>query len=125
MGLYRAQATLQIDNAFDTKWGYWRLSTTLQTTGNENNNYSYKPYFCTSLSWYKSFLKDRLSIECYLYDLFSSGDNYEKNYSGALYAEKLHINSMRNFSITLRYKFNTSASKYKGSSAGSAQRNRM
>ena len=32
---------------------------------------------------------------------------------------------MRNFSITLRYKFNTSASKYKGSSAGSAQRNRM
>ena len=125
VGLYRAQATLQIDNAFDTKWGYWRLSTTLSTTGNENNNYSYKPYFCTSLSWYKSFLKDRLSIECYLYDLFSSGDNYEKNYSGALYAEKLHINSMRNFSITLRYKFNTSASKYKGSSAGSAQRNRM
>lgn len=125
VGLYRAQATLRIDNAFDTKWGYWRLSTTLSTTGNENNNYSYKPYFCTSLSWYKSFLKDRLSIECYLYDLFSSGDNYGKNYSGALYAEKLHLYSMRNFSITLRYKFNTSASKYKGSSAGSAQRNRM
>ena len=125
VGLYRAQATLRIDNAFDTKWGYWRLITTLQTTGNEDNGYNPKPYFCTSLSWYKSFLKDRLSIECYLYDLFSSGDTYGKNYSGALYAVKQHLYSMRNFSITLRYKFNTSASKYKGSSAGSAQRNRM
>lgn len=125
VGLYRAQATLQVDNAFDTKWGYWRLSTTLQTTGNEDNGYFPKPYFRTSLSWYKSFLKDRLSIECYLYDLFSSGDNYGRIYSGALYAAKQHIYSMRNFSITLRYKFNTSASKYKGSSAGSAQRNRM
>lgn len=125
VGLYRAQATLRIDNAFDTKWGYWRLITTLQTTGNEDNGYNPKPYFCTSLSWYKSFLKDRLSIECYLYDLFGTGDNYGRIYSGALYTVKQHINSMSNFSITLRYKFNTSASKYKGSSAGSAQRNRM
>lgn len=125
VGLYRAQATLRIDNAFDTKWGYWRLITTLQTTGNEDNGYNPKPYFCTSLSWYKSFLKNKLSIECYLYDLFGTGDNYGRIYSGAQYTAKQHIYSMSNFSITLRYKFNTSSSKYKGSSAGSAQRNRM
>ena len=72
----------------------------------------------------KAFLGDRLSLQLQGRDLFSSSDNDVTLFSGNR-TMKLDQQTRRTFSLTLRYKFNPSKSKYKGTGAGQEQRNRM
>ena len=39
------------------------------TKGHEENQYLYKPMFCTNVSAYKALLKDHLSFQLFIYDL--------------------------------------------------------
>lgn len=78
-----------------------------------------------NISLRKSFLKDALSLELKGSDLFYTNKEYLHLYSGDynLYQENSY--DTREFSVTVRYKFNSSKSKYKGSGAGQSQKNRM
>lgn len=117
-------AVFNFNNTFNTKLAMltWMMSYT--TKGYERNIYLYKPKFCTNVSVYKSFLKDRLSFDLFIYDLFGHISHMSAHY-GKMKDMIVDIQSTSKVSLTVRYKFNTARSKYKGTGAGESQKNRM
>ena len=95
------------------------------TKGYERNICLYKPKFRTNVSVYKSFLKDRLSFQLFVYDLFGTDDIHMSAHYGKMKELISDIQSTSKVSLTVRYKFNTTRSKYKGTGAGESQKNRM
>ena len=117
-------AVFNFNNTFNTKLAMltWMMSYT--TKGYERNIYLYKPKFCTNVSVYKSFLKDRLSFDLFIYDLFGHISHMNAHY-GKMKDLIVDGLSTSKVSLTVRYKFNTTRSKYKGTGAGESQKNRM
>lgn len=118
-------AMLKLDNTFDTKFAMVSVMMTCITKGYEQNHYIYKPMFNTDLSVSKSFLKDRLSFQLYVNDLFGTNDSHVIAKYGKLKEMIFDEFSTTKVSLTIRYKFNTIRSKYKGTGAGQGQKNRM
>ena len=73
----------------------------------------------------KSFLRDALSLELRGNDLFHGSRNYWQTYFGSIIWEQTNQWDTREFSITLRYKFNTTKSKYKGTGAANDELRRL
>ena len=117
-------AVFNFNNTFNTKLAMltWMMSYT--TKGYERNICLYKPKFCTNVSVYKSFLKDRLSFDLFIYDLFGHISHMIAHY-GKMKDLIVDGLSTSKVSLTVRYKFNTARSKYKGTGAGESQKNRM
>lgn len=63
-------AVFNFDNTFNTKLAMLTRMMSYTTKGYERNICLYKPKFRTNVSVYKSFLKDRLSFDLFIYDLF-------------------------------------------------------
>lgn len=123
--LNKPMASFRFDNTLDTKLGMFTWMMSYVTKGHEKNQYLYKPMFCTNVSAYKAFLKDRLSLELFIYDLFGTSDTHVIAHFGKM-KETVHDGlSTSKVSLTVRYKFNTTRSKYKGTGAGESQKNRM
>ena len=118
-------AVFHFNNTFNTKLAMltWMMSYT--TKGYGRNIYLYKPRFCTNVSVYKAFLKDRLSFQLFIYDLFGTDDIHMSAHYGKMKEMIVDIQSTSKVSLTIRYKFNTTRSKYKGTGAGESQKNRM
>ena len=112
-------------NNFRLPWGLLLdVDASLDTPGDNENFHLYRTAWCLDVSLRKSFLKDRLSLQLQGRDLFNSSDNDGILYGGNR-TMKLDQQTRRSFTLTLRYKFNPSKSKYKGTGAGQEQRNRM
>ena len=126
-GLYlnKPVAIFRFNNTFDTKWAMFSVMMTYITKGYEENHYIYKPMFNTDLSVYKGFLKDTLSFQLYVNDLFGTNDSHIIGKYGKLKETVFDEFSTSKISLTVRYKFNTTRSKYKGMGAGESQKNRM
>jgi hypothetical protein len=77
-------AVFRFNNTFNTKLAMltWMMSYT--TKGYGRNIYSYKPRFCTNVSVYKAFLKDRLSFQLFVYDLFGTDDIHMSAHYGKM-----------------------------------------
>ena len=77
-GLYlnKPVAELKLNNTFDTKWAMFSVMMTYITKGYEENHYIYKPMFNTDVSIYKSFLKDCLTFQLYVNDVFGTNDSH-------------------------------------------------
>ncbi|WP_275975272.1 outer membrane beta-barrel protein [Prevotella sp. TCVGH] len=118
-------ATFQLTNTFDTKWMTASIILSGQTEGNMGNKYVRRGYFNTDISLYKSFLHDRLTLQLYVNDLFGTADEHRIFYSGSQRSTYYDGYSSSSVTLTIRYRFNTTASKYKGTGAGQAQKNRM
>lgn len=73
----------------------------------------------------KAFLNDRLSVTVGVNDLFNRSANQSLLYTNNLSIEIKQEFDSRDFYVTLRYKFNTARSKYKGTGAGQSERNRL
>ena len=73
----------------------------------------------------KSFLKNALTIDIYANDLLGDKDQTMKMFSKEYSLEQWSKQSMRTYGITVRYSFNTTQSKYKGTGAGTSQKDRM
>lgn len=116
---------VELGNTFDTPWVTASVLMTLQTKGSRENRYHHRNYFNTDLSLYKSFMGNRLSLELYVTDLFGTGDEHFILYSGALRSTYYAGSSPSSVMLTLRYRVNTTDSRYKGKGAGLAQRKRM
>lgn len=126
-GLYlnKPVAMFRFNNTFDTKWAMFSVMMTYITKGYEENHYIYKPMFNADLSVYKGFLKDTLSFQLYVNDLFGTNDSHIIGKYGKLKETVFDEFSTSKISLTVRYKFNTTRSKYKGMGAGESQKNRM
>lgn len=123
--LNKPMASFRFNNTFDTKWGMFTWMMSYITKGHEKNQYLYKPMFCTNVSMYKACLKDRLSFQLFIYDLFGTNNSHSIAYFGKMKDIVYDGLSTSKVSLTIRYKFNTTRSKYKGTSAGQEQKNRM
>lgn len=123
--LNKPMASFRFDNTLNTKLGMFTLMMSYITKGHEENQYLYKPMFCTNVSAYKAFLKDRLSFQLFIYDLFGTNDSHMIAHFGKIKEMVYDGLSTSKVSLTVRYKFNTTRSKYKGTGAGESQKNRM
>ena len=123
--LNKPVAMFRFNNTFDTKWAMFSVMMTYITKGYEENHYIYKPMFNTDLSIYKGFLKDCLTFQLYVSDVFGTNDSHIIGKYGKLKETVFDEFSTSKISLTVRYKFNTTRSKYKGTGAGDSQKNRM
>ena len=71
------------------------------------------------------FNNDKWSVKLQCNDLFSTANSGMLLRSDIREITMKKVLDTRNFSVTVRYKFNTAKSKYKGTGAGDSQKNRM
>ena len=119
--------TLQLGNivTFPNDW-LLQADFIMNTHGNTGAN----AYFdCTnamlSLSVGKDFFRRRLNIKLSGNDLFNNGINRFTLYSNRMMFRKMEDNDSRCVTLSLRYRFNVTPSKYKGTGAGNAEKNRL
>ena len=78
-----------------------------------------------SLSISKDFFQRRLNVKLTGNDLFNGGINRFTLYSNYFMIRKMEDNDSRCIQFSLRYRFNVTPSKYKGTGAGNAEKNRL
>ena len=81
--------------------------------------------YALDLSVQKSFLKDALTVELEGTDLFNSRRDNVMMRSGDYSLIQINRFDTREAVLTLRYKFNSAKSKYKGTGAGESAKSRM
>ena len=92
-------------------------------TGANANFDCTNPIFSLSVS--KDFFKRRLNIKLSGNDLFNGAINRFTLYSNRMMFRKMENNDSRCVTLSLRYRFNVIPSKYKGTGAGNAEKNRL
>ena len=98
----------------------------MHTHGNSGANANFdctNPIFSLSVS--KDFFKRRLNIKLSGNDLFNGAINRFTLYSNRMMFRKMEDNDSRCVTLYLRYRFNVTPSKYKGTGAGNAEKNRL
>ncbi len=78
-----------------------------------------------SISVSKDFFKRRLNVKLSGNDLFNGGINRFTLYSNRMMFQKMEDNDSRHVSLSLRYRFNVTPSRYRGTGAGNAEKNRL
>ena len=78
-----------------------------------------------SLSVSKDFFQHRLNVKLTGSDLFDGGINHVMLYSNRMMYRKMENNDSRCVQLSLRYRFNVTPSKYKGTGAGNSEKNRL
>lgn len=101
------------------------LDSYIQSAGATQNIYSEEPNGYVNVSLRKSFLNDALSVELRGNDIFKTNRISYSMYSGDYYLYQKSAWDRQEFAVTVRYKFNTAKSKYKGTGAGDSQKSRM
>lgn len=97
---------------------------TYYTKGHTQNTYMGINSLDVSMGLYKSFFNERLNLQFQVTNLLEKNDMECTVYSG-IKTTTDYITNFRRFSLTMRYKFNATKSKYKGTGAGESQKNRM
>ena len=96
-----------------------------QSRGQVQNITLKRPQYTLNIGLRKSFLNDALSIEARANDLLLGCKQEALLYMESAQMKDLSWSDTRSFSLTVRYKFNTTKSKYKGTGAGQDAINRM
>lgn len=96
-----------------------------QSKGNTMNVYLAKEQHVLDVSISKSFLKDALTLEIKGNDLLYKCWDADLLYNQKMELLQVSKRGTRELQFTLRYKFNTTRSKYKGTGAGNAELNRL
>ena len=114
------------NNTFDFK-DNWIAETRLKVTskGITENTELTRTTCAFNFSVRKAFLNDRLSVTVGVNDLFNRSANQLLLYTNNLSIDTKQEFDSREFYVTLRYKFNTARSKYKGTGAGQSERKRF
>ena len=97
----------------------------MHTYGYQQNVWFNSTNAMLSLSVSKDFFKRRLNVKLTGNDLFNSGINRFTLYSNRMMFQKMEDNDSRCIQLSLRYRFNVTPSKYKGTGAGNAEKNRL
>ncbi|WP_300770517.1 outer membrane beta-barrel protein [uncultured Bacteroides sp.] len=101
------------------------LDSYIQSAGATQNIYFGKPNGYVNVSLRKSFLDDALSVELRGNDIFKTNRVSFSMYSGDYFLFQKSVWDRQEFAVTVRYKFNATKSKYKGTGAGDSQKSRM
>ena len=118
--------TASFNNTWELPLGFMLgLDSYIQSAGATQNIYSEKPNGYVNVSVRKSFLNEALSVELRGNDIFNTNKISYSMYSGDYYLYQKSAWDRQEFAVTVRYKFNTAKSKYKGTGAGDSQKSRM
>lgn len=113
-------------NTFRLPKGFMlNLDYTYQGKGDSRVYHMLKATNQANITLRKSFLKDALSVELHANNIFDDETVLMMMYSDTYTLKQWSKISMRTFGMTIRYNFNTTQSKYKGTGAGNAQKERM
>ena len=114
------------NNAFSLSCGITlNVDYRYQSKGNTMNVYLAKEQHVLDVSISKSFLKDALTLEIKGNDLLYKCWDADLLYNQKMELLQVSKRGTRDLQLTLRYKFNTTRSKYKGTGAGNAELNRL
>lgn len=114
------------NNAFSLPYGITlNVDYRYQSKGNTMNVYLAKEQHVLDVSISKSFLKDALTLEIKGNDLLYKCWDADLLYNQKMELLQVSKRGTRDLQLTLRYKFNTTRSKYKGTGAGNAELNRL
>ena len=116
---------LQLGNTFSLPKGFMlNMDYTYTSLGHtqifELTEYSHR----FDIALRKSFLKDAMSLEIRGHDLFREKDA-AIGFTDIYTIYQSNVRDRRKASLTLRYRFNSAASKYKGTGAGDQQKSRL
>ncbi len=116
---------LQWTNNFSFKHG-WSVDAdfTVQTAGYSQNCFV-KAMSILNVSVQKSFFNDTFVVKLSGNDLYHGNVNTAILYSGNVRTFDRTTFDSQNVCLTLRYNFNASSSKYRGTGAGSSEKNRL
>ena len=104
---------------------FWINADAYYQTKSQTDNTEYlENSWYMNLNLYKGFLSNRMSLQFQVTDLFNTRKSHVLMYSG-LRTMELDNEMCRTVSLTFRYKFNPTKSKYKGTGAGQSQKARM
>lgn len=118
--------SLQLGNIFTLTHDWlFQADFMMHTHGYQQNVW----FDCTnpilSLSVSKDFFHRHLNVKLSGNDLFNGGINRFTLYSNRMMFRKKEDNDSRCVTLSLRYRFNVTPSKYKGTGAGNAEKNRL
>ena len=96
----------------------------ITTLGDKENMSINRAGFFLYLSVTKTFLNDRLSVKIAGRNLLDAQEKVQLHYGLRNMCQAQHRDS-RELQVTVRYKFNATQSKYKGTGAGQEERSRL
>lgn len=96
-----------------------------RSKGDDENIYYSKNRFFTDIYASKKFLNKNFTIFIGVFDAFRSHKNNTDIYYPKIVTTQTEWKDEQKFYISLRYSFNTTKSKYKGTGAGNSEKNRM
>jgi hypothetical protein len=96
----------------------------VMTTGDQQNMTVTKPGYVADVSVTKTFFDNRLSVRLGGRNLFNSQQHINIRYGLRSLYQEPHKDS-RKFELSVRYNFNATNSKYKGTGAGNDEKNRF
>ena len=118
--------TLSLDNGFSLPWGITaNLDYSFVSKGNYQNVEMVKCRNVVDISLQKSFLENKLSVELKGNDLFYGAWDSGAIYSSSTVFQQICRRASRSVELTLKYRYNTAKSKYKGSGAGRSELDRF
>ena len=117
---------IQWDNSFEFRHDWTAEANLKLTSKGMTENAKLTRNNCTfDFSVRKAFLNNRLSVTVGVNDLFNRSAKQLLLYTNNLSIDTKQEFDSREFYVTLRYKFNTARSKYKGTGAGESERKRF
>lgn len=123
--LNRPLGVFRFGNAVYLPWGMWLNADFSARTSGNGDNYFLKPYWQCDLGLYKSFDDDTWSLKFQMNDVFGTWRQQFISYD-AISSMGVNKNyDTRDLSVTVRYNFNSSRSRYKGRGAGNTDKNRF
>jgi hypothetical protein len=118
-------ATLSWRNTVKFTDSFWiNADAYYQTKGQADNTEDLEDSWYMNLNLYKGFMNNRMSLQLLVTDLFNTRKSHVLMYSG-LRTMELDNEMHRTVSLTFRYQFNPTKSKYRGTGAGQSQKARM
>ena len=124
--LNQALPVIQFGNTLTLPKGFMvNLDYTFQGKGDSRVYHMLKATNTLNATVRKSFLKNALTVEVHANNILDDETVEMMMYSKVYSLRQWSKVSMRMYGITLRYNFNTTQSKYKGTGAGASQKERM
>lgn len=122
----RPMFTAILNNAFRLPKGFTAfLNFRWQSKGDYQNVAMTQNIYCLDIAVTKSFFKDTLTVELKGNDLLNRSGDCNLLRTANFQIAQNNRYDRREFVATVRYKFNATPSKYKGSGAGQSEKDRL
>lgn len=124
--LNKPLAIVSLNNSLRLSKGYiFTLDAQYMGEGDSQNVHLIKNNVVINAAISKSFFNDRLSLSLKGHDLFWQDKEGNLLYNAQMELYQMNRRDSRELELTVRYRFNTAKSKYKGTGAGESEINRL